>query len=87
MTTLLSPNYLKSFSQDAINLVIAAYNTGLLQYHPMQVLGVTVSMRITSIANEFTMSSVNGLATVRCYPSDLDHTTEHAIAECFTSVL
>lgn len=60
-------------------VVYLAYVHGLLQYNPLVVSGVTVTMRIRSRYNELTLSTPTLTRVVNVYNDDSEYATESVL--------
>lgn len=70
-----------------ISLVIQAYNAGLLQYHPLTVCGLTVTMNMFRYHNMLTVTYGTILMSVSVYDSDTQETQEATIQNLLADVL
>lgn len=61
-------------TQDLTNLISTAYNSGLLQYDPMVVCGITVTMRMFNSHNMVTLQKNHILLSVSVYDNDSEDT-------------
>jgi hypothetical protein len=68
------------------DFVIQAYNTGLLQYHPLQVYGITITMTMGRRFNTVYASCFNASRHVNIYTHDSELATEHAIGDLISSM-
>lgn len=68
--------------QDTVlNVIMSAYNSGLLQYHPMSVFGITVTMKMHGAFNTVTMidEKTNKGSYIQVYDNDSEALQEYSI--------
>lgn len=69
------------------NVVINAYNAGLLQYDPMSICGLTISM---AMRRNFNLLTINYCGITRCvnlWDADSEFSTEAAIESMIAEIL
>lgn len=69
------------------DLVIQAYNAGLLQYHPLVVCGLNVTMNMFQYHNMLTVTYGGKLLSVSVYDSDSPETQESTIQNLIADIL
>lgn len=68
--------------QDTVlNLIATAYHSGLLQYHPLNVFGITVTMKMHGSFNTVTMQDDRSGKTsyIQVYDNDSQDLQEYSI--------
>ena len=63
-------SFQETFASTIISLVQQAYHSGVLQYHPMTVANITVTLTMFEHQNQLAVQSHNHLLSARVYDSD-----------------
>ena len=65
--TYVTETFQQCFAAQIANLVIQAYNCGVLQYHPMTIAGITVDMTMNASFNKLTVSIDGRQSSINMY--------------------
>lgn len=74
-------------TRDLTNIIVHAYNIGLLQYDPMVICGITITMNMFTHHNMITLQKNNVLLSVSVYDSDSSDVQESTIENLISDFL
>lgn len=75
------------FSNQVINLIFQAYNSGLLQYHPMSIAGINVTMTMFRNFNQLAFQFNGRLLSISMYDGDNEDTQLPSIENLIIDLL
>ena len=80
-------NFQQTFADQLISLTQQAYASGLLQYHPMMIAGITVTMTMFSNFNQLAVQFNGRLISVSIYDADSEELQNDTIANLIADIL
>lgn len=75
------------FSSTIASLAIQAYQSGVLQYHPMTIADVTISMTMFSQFNQVTVQYNHRLMSVSIFDTDSESCQNSSIQNLIADIL
>lgn len=85
MTT--TETFQQAFAANIAQLVFDAYNCGVLQYHPMTVAGITVTMTMFAHFNQLALQFNGRLISVSIFDEDDDATQYSSVQNLVADII
>jgi hypothetical protein len=83
----ITPTFQQTFVDQIANLVHHAYNCGLLQYHPMLITDVTITMTMFKNFNQLAVQYNNKLLSISMYDEDSQDAQYASIKALITDIV
>lgn len=84
---LTNETFQQTFAEQITNLVQQAYHCGVLQYHPMMIVDMTISMQLFQNFNQVTVQASGCLMSVSVYDSDSEAVQNDTIANLLADMI
>jgi hypothetical protein len=75
------------YTPEIANLILQAYNCGLLQRHPMTIAGITVEMTMLRNFNQLAVRCNNRLLSISMYDEDSEDAQLSSIQDLITDII
>lgn len=86
MTTA-TKTFQQTFAANIAQLIFDAYNCGVLQYHPMTVAGITVTMTMFSHFNQLAVQFNSRLLSISMYDEDSEDAQFSSIQDLLANII
>lgn len=77
----------QTFASTIAELVITAYHSGVLQFHPMTIADITVTMNMYTHFNQLAVQHNSKLISVSLYDEDSQEVTNSAIKNLLADII
>lgn len=77
----------QTFASTIAELVITAYNSGVLQHHPMTIAGITVTMDMYTHFNQLAVQLNGNLMNISLFDTDSDELNASAIKNLLADII
>lgn len=80
-------NFQQTFAAQIAGIIHQAYNSGLLQYHPMVIVDITVTMNMHSNFNQLALQFNGRLLSASIYDADSEDAQAATIENLVTDII